>query len=186
MRMRALVPLLVVPFLTQPAAGQTPPANACDAEEYRAFDFWVGEWSVTGPQGAQAGTNRIESILSGCALQENWVGASGNVGHSYNAYDRSRRVWHQTWVDNTGLILRLEGGMTDHGMVLRGETLGQDGGTVQHRITWNRVDGDPDRVRQHWESSTDGGETWSTAFDGLYTRVASSSSGSGGPAISGR
>jgi hypothetical protein len=36
------------------------------------------------------------------------------------------------------------------------------------RITWTPL---PDgRVRQHWESTTDGGRTWSTVFDGYYTR----------------
>ena len=38
------------------------------------------------------------------------------------------------------------------------------------RITWTPLDGG--RVRQHWESTTDGGKTWVTAFDGLYTRRA--------------
>ena len=34
----------------------------------------------------------------------------------------------------------------------------------------SELDGDPDRVRQHWESSSDGGTTWTTAFDGVYVR----------------
>jgi hypothetical protein len=42
-----------------------------------------------------------------------------------------------------------------------------------HRITWSRIDGDSDRVRQLWETSRDGGETWSVAFDGEYRRVGS-------------
>lgn len=153
------------------ASAQSAPQNACAAKEFRQFDFWVGEWTVTTLQGAEAGRNRIDRILGGCALQENWVGASGNVGHSYNAYDRTRDVWHQTWVDNGGLVLRLEGGVEGSAMVLRGTTTGTDGSTVHHRITWSNVEGDADRVRQHWESSTDAGETWTTAFDGLYTRV---------------
>jgi hypothetical protein len=31
------------------------------------------------------------------------------------------------------------------------------------------IDGDPDRVRQHWEISRDG-STWETLFDGRYAR----------------
>jgi hypothetical protein len=35
------------------------------------------------------------------------------------------------------------------------------------RITWSReADGS---VRQLWESSSDGGRTWTAAFDGIYT-----------------
>jgi len=26
------------------------------------------------------------------------------------------------------------------------------------------------RVRQHWEATTDGGKTWTTVFDGYYSR----------------
>ena len=36
------------------------------------------------------------------------------------------------------------------------------------RITWERL---PDgRVRQLWESSKDGGTTWTVAFDGYYAK----------------
>jgi hypothetical protein len=54
-------------------------------------------------------------------------------------------------------------------MVLQGETVGRDGASSQQRITWSLVDGDPDRVRQLWESKQGDGE-WTVAFDGLYTR----------------
>src|SRR5919108_895437 len=57
----------------------------CSAPEYRQFDFWVGEWDVKTPKGTIAGTNRIERIEGGCALQENWRGTN-NTGRSINAY----------------------------------------------------------------------------------------------------
>ena len=42
------------------------------------------------------------------------------------------------------------------------------GKSTTERITWTpHPDG---TVRQHWEQSTDGGQTWTTAFDGLYRR----------------
>lgn len=53
-------------------------------------------------------------------------------------------------------------------MVLQGETRDADGKVRMQRIAWTPL---PDgRVRQHWESSTDAGANWSTAFDGYYTR----------------
>lgn len=61
-----------------------------------------------------------------------------------------------------GLALIFENGA----MVLEGETAGP----VKQRIRWYQVDGDPDRVRQLWESSDDGGKSWTVAFDGLYVR----------------
>ena len=51
-------------------------AARCDAAVRRQFDFWVGDWSVT-VGGQPAGDNRIEKILGGCALLENWTGAGG-------------------------------------------------------------------------------------------------------------
>jgi len=36
-------------------------------------------------------------------------GAGGHHGTSYNIYDASRRRWHETWVDDEGLLLQLEG-----------------------------------------------------------------------------
>lgn len=74
------------------------PVNAaekpCSAPEHRQFDFWIGDWDVTAPDGKPAGKNRIEPILDGCALAEHWRGASGGAGHSYNVYDARRGVWH--------------------------------------------------------------------------------------------
>lgn len=147
----------------QPA--QQPPT--CDTPEHRAFDFWIGDWDVTNPRGNVAGTNRIEPILSGCVLQESWTGASGSLGYSFNLYDRASGTWHQTWVDNSGLLLQLSGGLVDGSMVLASDAAA---GSPLQRITWTpNADGS---VRQHWESSSDGGATWTTVFDGLYrTRV---------------
>jgi hypothetical protein len=145
---------------------KTPP---CSEAEYAQFDFWIGEWRVTDPKGVFQGTNRIEKILGGCALQENWDGAQGMRGHSYNAYAKRRDVWHQTWVDSNGTLLLLEGRFKDGRMVLRGDTPGPEGkGTVNHEISWERLSGG--RVRQIWRMSRDGGSSWSDAFVGLYTR----------------
>jgi hypothetical protein len=149
-------------FLSAPAGAAERP-KACTAPEHRQFDFWIGEWTVTLPDGKHAGDNRIESILEGCALAESWRGASGGAGHSYNAYDRERKVWHQTWVDRDGEVLLLDGGLRDGRMVLGGMRGGR-----QQRITWTpQPDG---TVRQLWESSGDQGKAWRVEFDGRYTR----------------
>jgi hypothetical protein len=123
-----------------------------------------------------AGHNTIEKILGGCVLRERYRTPSGYAGESLNIYDASRDVWHQTWVDTGGLLLRLEGGFEDGSMILQGETRGPQGSTLQ-RIRWSRVDGDPDRIRQLWETSRNGGVSWEVAFDGLYLRLDDSTSG---------
>ena len=108
--------------------------------------------------------------MGGCVLHESYTSSSGYYGESFNVYDANRRGWHQSWVDNTGLLLTLEGVFEDGRMVLAGETVGPDGTVSEQRITWSVVDGDPDRVRQLWQTRTDGGD-WTVAFDGLYVRT---------------
>jgi hypothetical protein len=136
--------------------------------EARQFDFWVGTWEVSA-QGKVAGENRIESILGGWALRESYATKGAYAGHSYNSYNAPAQRWEQFWVDNSGTVLHLTGGLNGEGeMVLSGERITSDGSVVD-RITWTpRDDGS---VRQHWEVSSDGGATWETAFDGIYRRV---------------
>jgi hypothetical protein len=149
-----------------PVLGQT----ACTAEAHRAFDFWVGAWRVEAANGTLAGHNTISSILGGCVLHEVYTTPRGYEGESLNMYDASRDMWHQTWVDNSGLLLRLQGGFDGSRMVMQGETLDADARSILNRITWSIADGDPNRVRQLWEISSDGGSTWRVSFDGLYLR----------------
>ena len=140
----------------------------CTTAEYRQFDFWLGEWEVSNPEGEVVGTNTITSIIGGCAVHERWVGSRGGVGESVNAYDRRTNSWHQTWVGEFGLVLRLEGGLRDDSMVLEGELIEGEGGVLQ-RITWTpAAEGS---VRQLWETSDDSGANWTTAFDGTYRKI---------------
>ncbi|MDM3870810.1 hypothetical protein QSV34_05525 [Porticoccus sp. W117] len=141
----------------------------CDSPEYRQFDFWLGHWQVfDSDSGDTVGENRIERIHSGCALQESWTGAKTSRGSSFNIYDKNSGQWHQSWVDNSGLLLRLNGGLDAEGrMVLSGPGVNAEGAAITHRITW--IPGD-NQVRQQWHVSEDGGESWKAVFDGTYKR----------------
>ncbi|NNF20170.1 MAG: hypothetical protein HKN61_10360, partial [Flavobacteriaceae bacterium] len=95
---------------------------ACCSVIYEAFDFWLGEWEVTGKQGAVLGTNRITKVEDGCALREDWQSANGTfTGTSLNYYDKSGGSWKQLWVDNSGNQLDLSGNPVKNGMVLSSE-----------------------------------------------------------------
>jgi len=157
---------------TKPAASPAPPPS-CTSAEHRQFDFWLGEWEVSLPDGSRAGRNRIESILDGCALQEHWTGASGFSGKSFNLYNRTSGQWEQFWVSQGGGRLHLRGGLQDGAMVLAGEREKPDpdtGKPPRERITWTpQADGS---VRQLWETSKDGGASWQVTFDGRYRRAA--------------
>ncbi len=149
-----------------PAAPKPP---VCVTPENRQFDFWLGDWEVRDPAGKFVGENHITSLHQGCVLFENYR-AGKFSGSSVNAYDADRRKWHQTWVDSSGGVLVIEGGLVDGKMILAGETVDPEkpGGKVDNRITWQPL---PDgRVRQLWETTTDKGKTWTTAFDGYYAK----------------
>jgi hypothetical protein len=149
------------------APAQQVQQSPCAADAYRQFDFWVGTWEVKNAQGDVVGTNRITSILGGCVLMEEWQSAGPYAGKSFNIYDAANDKWHQTWVDNGGLLLELDGKLVDGSMVLKGTRPGRDGTAVVHRITWKPLEGGD--IRQTWDSSEDEGQTWTTQFDGLYS-----------------
>lgn len=142
-------------------------SQACNAPEFRQFDYWIGEWTVRNTKGDVIGSSSVSRISNGCALLEEWSSAQGNDGKSINFYDSSAAQWRQTWVGSGGLILDLVGGLVDGNMTLS-QTKETPQGSVTHRITWTPlVDG---RVEQKWDTSEDGGETWHQSFVGLYER----------------
>jgi hypothetical protein len=157
-----LASLVIAAALQQGAA---PPP--CSAAEYRQFDFWVGDWNVRTPDGRQVGTNEVTRELGGCIVHEHWAGVGNMKGESLNTWSPTRKLWHQTWVDDRGGFLLLDGTWTGTAMVLSGDRSEPDGRTTRQRITWEPHAG---TVRQVWESSNDAGKTWTTVFDGLYER----------------
>lgn len=176
--MTIAVPLSSPAVASQTATAAPSATTACDSAQHRQFDFWLGRWEVTGPAGKLAGRSRIESILGGCVLLENWDSPSGVSGKSFNIFNATTDRWEQFWVDNSGSRLHLSGGMQEGSMVLQGVQEKADaatGITQRERITWTpKADGS---VRQHWETSTDDGKTWQTSFDGLYRHPRDGSAG---------
>ncbi len=165
--MNSRAALLTLVMLAGTACAPAFAAAACDDPEHRAFDFWLGDWVVTKPDGKQVGVNHITAEYDGCVLHERYEAASGYRGESLNIYDAGRKVWHQTWVDNAGLLLRLEGGLREGSMVLEGQTTGADGQVMLHRITWTpQANGS---VLQLWQS-TDKDGVWQVVFDGRYEK----------------
>lgn len=164
--------LTIFASLSFEARAQTtsPPPSPCKSRpEHRQFDFWVGEWDVKTPQGRQAGTNSVQLILNDCVLFENWTGAGGMQGKSFNVYNAAKSKWQQTWVDGAGSVLELFGDYKDGEMRFAGESARpRDGKKIMNRLTFTKISND--KVRQFWEQSADDGKTWTVAFDGTYIR----------------
>jgi Domain of unknown function (DUF4440) len=142
--------------------GQSKSAAYCFDPKYHQFDFWVGNWDVFEfGNPTKVAHARIDSILGGCVLREEYDGADGHQGQSFSIYDAMRKVWHQTWVTNRGELLQVEGRIEHGQMVLRGTNL--NGALV--RGTWTPIKGE---VRETAVSSKDGGNSWQPWFDLMF------------------
>lgn len=148
----------------------TPPPCTVD-ENFRAFDFWIGDWEVTPWAGGDvAGHNKIEAVEGGCALAERWTNTSGGTGRSTNYYNPNTGKWRQIWVAG-GYSIDIEGGLKDGAMALEGTIYYyRQKNSVPFRGTWTpQSDGS---VRQHFHQYNAETKEWATWFDGRYVKKA--------------
>ena len=166
MRLAAMITLLLAGPLAFSA--DTPKPQACSAPEYHQFDFWIGDWDAfeAGSSSSEAHC-KVERILEGCALREDYQDTTGHHGQSFTIYDATRKIWHQTWVTNRGELLMIEGKLEGGAMVLSGSDHTAAGKERQVRGTWQPVSGG---VREFASRSLDGGKTWTQWFDITFRR----------------
>ena len=158
MKRKAAVGLLLFSFFSH--------AN-CQSDEHRQFDFWLGQWQVVQGDGQLAGSNQITKAYDDCVIKERYEAVSGFRGESVNIFDVTTGRWHQTWVDNSGLLLQLAGGWKNGEMVLQGDRVNRHGVKIRDKITWRQnSDGS---VRQLWQTKVADGD-WQVTFDGHYQR----------------
>jgi len=129
------------------------------------FDFWLGEWQVTWGEDGK-GTNRIEHILGGKIIQENFS-APDFQGMSVSVYDPERKLWCQTWVDNNGTYLDFTGKFEDGKMILVRDAIVR-GEACKQRMVWYEIQAD--KLEWNWERSDDGGNTWRVLWQIHYVR----------------
>ena len=173
MLMRRALPMMFLSMLlggcALPLWSEPEIARNCRGDAYRQFDFWLGEWDVArSVAGAAEARSSIQRMLRGCAIQETYSTDSGYTGESINWYDPERSLWRQTWIDNTGLVLELSGGLDEQErMVLQGPArTTSEASQVEDRLTWQRrEDG---QIEQHWEQRAPGESDWRRVFTGYY------------------
>ena len=161
--------LYIILFLTFSMNAQNKDCKCC-SETHAEFDFWVGSWTVTNPNGTLAGSNVIDKIQDNCILRENWTSATpGFTGTSNNFYNATEKRWEQIWIDNQGESLHLKGNRVGNQMILKTDVAkNQNGESFYHRVTWTK--NDDGTVRQYWETITNDKDI-SVAFDGLYKKT---------------
>ena len=109
-------------------------------------------------------------------IREDFSGGGPN-GHlnglSLSVFDTERRVWRQTWVDDSGGYLELVGDVAEGCFSFR-RAAPEEGPSTAYRMVFRDVQ--PESFRWTWERSTDGGATWEVRWDIAYTRQAPSAS----------
>ena len=145
-------------------------AAPCEDAEFKQFDFWIGDWDVTSPDGVQRGTSHISKEMGGCVIWENWTSAnSPYFGKSYNTYNVSLKRWEQYWVDNSAGTIFFFGNLNGSVMDYWTEDIPQpNGDKLRRHLQFFNLS--PDKVRQFSQGSTDGGKTWSVEYDFTYNR----------------
>lgn len=139
------------------------------APEFRQFDFWIGEWDVvSNASGQPAGKSSVQLILGECIIFENWSGALGVNGKSFNIYNATEKKWRQTWVDDRGTFTEYAGEYRDDRLEYYAASVGRNNQPQKLRMTFIKLGAD--RVRQLGEISSDDGKTWSTQYDLIYNR----------------
>ena len=166
----SILGLAAVLSSTGAASANPPPQSVCVTDEYRQFDFWVGQWDVYDPR-----TNRlvahslVEKLYDGCAVRENWLPLSGKGGGSLNSYRADRRQWIQVWTDWQNSLNEYRGGLEKSSMVLTGTSTSASGQDSPARMTFERQkDGS---VVQTGYGSADSGKTWQLAYQFVYRKA---------------
>ncbi len=148
----------------------------CASQElFATLDFWIGDWEVFAGE-RKVGDNRVAKALQGCAITESWSAADGDAGQSLYYVEPAEMRWKQVWVTGRALApgglkeKRLVETLPGGGLRFQGIVRDAAGRSWLDRTTLAaRPDGS---VRQHIETSTDEGATWSTSFDAIYRRRA--------------
>lgn len=167
--MKVIIKLIFLLLTVQFGIAQNASNCNCCSEDHKNFDFWLGEWVVTNPDGSPAGTNVIKKIQDNCVIMENWTSAqAGYTGTSYNFFNGQTGKWEQIWIDNQGQSLHMRGNREANRMIMKTDWQNdRSGNSFYHRITWTL--NDDGTVRQLWETINDNKQV-TISFDGLYKR----------------
>jgi hypothetical protein len=171
-RLISMVSILLLSH-TARSSDESPPSEKlprfvpCADPAYRQFDFWIGNWDVFDAERPTVvlAHARVDLILNGCVLHEVYEGIDGHKGESFSIYDATRKTWHQSWVNDRGYLLTIEGRFQGGSMILQGVDHLPNGNPRQVRGEWRAAGRG---AREAAARSTDGGVSWSPWFDIIF------------------
>ncbi len=158
----------------------TPPPKACQGEEFRQLDFWVGDWNLTYSQGEGKPLGTAHNLITksaygDCVISEKFTMLGFN-GMSVSTYHKPTKQWRQTWVDDQGGYFDLIGGPAeddadyDFGL----ELVHPEGMKARYlRMIWQIKD--PDHLVWRWQSKKLKDDQWTDSWVLDYERVQASS-----------
>ena len=145
-------------------------------EPERYFDFWVGEWEASWSEGdgkVGKGTNRIEKILDGKVLKESFEITEGQSvgfkGTSISVYQAAQKTWKQSWADNQSTFYYFEGALSGENRIFQTKVYpAADGKQLTQRMVFKDIR--KNSMTWDWESSSDGGRSWTLSWRIEYQR----------------
>lgn len=145
------------------------PAPSASHGNSRQFDFWLGEWDLTQPNGGQ-GENIVTLELDSSVVQEAFNGqpAIQLIGRSISVFVPRENLWKQTWVDNQGGYLDFTGGLVEGRMILSRAAFNPEGEPIILRMVWHNITSDS--LDWNWERSNDSGKSWENLWQIHYKR----------------
>ena len=142
------------------------------------FDFWVGKWEATWTESdgkTGRGTNTIIKTLDNAVIQENFKvdegGSKGYLGTSISVYNPQKKIWHQGYADNQGAYFNLVGERQGDKRIFRTEVVKQGEKQIIQRMVFYNIT--ENTMNWDWESTQDGGKTWTLNWRINYKRIQS-------------
>jgi hypothetical protein len=142
------------------------------------FDFWVGKWEATWTESdgkIGRGTNTITKTLDNTVIQENFKvdegSSKGYLGTSISVYNPQKKTWHQGYADNQGAYFNLIGERQGDKRIFKTEMVKQGEKQVFQRMVFYNIT--ESTMIWDWESTQDGGKTWTLNWRINYKRIQS-------------
>lgn len=163
--------VMILPFL----ALQEEPPSFPVAPENKRLEFWAGDWEASGKLLVNAkeekwvdnkATNKLRWILGGQVIHEDFSDGT-LVGQSWTRWVPEKKAYEQTWVDNMGSLLRLEGDFKGDDLVLF-EKPADPKAKVRHRMVFSSIQ--KDSFQWSYDFTTDDGNSWKSQWQLSYKR----------------
>jgi hypothetical protein len=174
MKLRPLLLGLLSSLLVTTAIAQTTAMPAAQAADL--FNFWIGDWNVTwdnadGTKGH--GHNRVIKLMDGAVIEENFEEAPDAppprlIGKSLTVQEKTSGKWRQSWVDNQGGYFAFTASVDGDKRIFATDARVTNGKSTIQRMVFHDIR--QDAFTWDWESSTDGGSTWSLHWRIHYSR----------------